>query len=1023
MITAFVDENAMSALAGLKTESDNSSKQNITIEFIDAAPLTAEVTYNNDEAEITIYVRDEMHTNGNIAFQATVNSAGIISSDEETVEVAYAVSEGINQILKEKGKLEECTNLDDEMQGVLFGVDKNDDITVKIVEGKKRPSLLCTTLFGAPRMMRPYTDEIMNQFEMDSMSFEEMEEAANEGDSDAMEQLAMAYLNGNDEIEENPEKAYYWFVKCAESGNDQAMFNVGLFTAKGFGTERDFGKAAEWMQKAADEGDEDAEVCAEEYKKLASAVEKANAGEAQAQADLAAGLMKLGGSLDQAGEGKDYEESVKWAEKAVAQGNADGYWTLALAYHHGRGVKKDINKAIELYQKGSEAGSDSCKHNLACEYMSGENIKKDQEKAFVLIKEAAENGHGLAMRDLGRCYQFANGTPGNMKKAVEWYEKALEVIDDPELAQKTAMFKMMADADPDFGEDYPESDEEDDLDLENLPEDYLEALEAVKTEIEEENCESTDEECEDDTISEEEGAELSKEEAMDALKSGQGVLKQVVTKADGTKKEVAIWGGYELDGYDRTLNVFMNQSDIGRFVKMITEEEINVDGILDPCEQEIGYQVTVDFMDCAAMCVMRKGEGKLSMEMYVRDERKTCQTVVEVGTGEIELTEDGNMSLDKETLENNKFLVYAIGFAGLRKYLLKERIVHKLYSMYDESAGVLVKVSKGGTITTRIVKGMERPDLPCEVFLLGEQICRPYLDELLGLKSTGVRKPRDPEFAAKLKAAEEKAQKEEAERKAAEEKAKKEAEEKRLEEERKAKEAAEEKKRQEMAEWKAKAEQIKANREAERSKRLEQYENEYKSNTARIQSRKDSDIANAKKKILELREKIERDNLELTGLGIFKFSRKKELRLSIEADTKTVTEIESSIPTIEKKAAEESTAVEKAYKQKKDNLDSELDKEYVIPDSPEEIERKRQEEEYRKAHMTKTEKENERLKEIILEELACSFGPVTIVELQENNYELSSLSNQKVSALVRQLVSDGKVKKIVDRKLSKFELA
>ena len=135
MITAFVDENAMNALAGLKTESDESSKQNITVEFIDAAPLTAEVVYNNADAEITIYVRDEMHTNENIAFQATVN-AGNVSSDEETVEVAYAVSEGINSILKEKGMLEECTKLDGEIQGVLFGVDKNDDITVKIVEGK-----------------------------------------------------------------------------------------------------------------------------------------------------------------------------------------------------------------------------------------------------------------------------------------------------------------------------------------------------------------------------------------------------------------------------------------------------------------------------------------------------------------------------------------------------------------------------------------------------------------------------------------------------------------------------------------------------------------------------------------------------------------------------------------------------------------------------------------------------------------------------------------------------------------------
>lgn len=1020
MITAFVDENAMNALAGLKTESDESSKQNITVEFIDAAPLTAEVVYNNADAEITIYVRDEMHTNENIAFQATV-SAGNVSSDEETVEVAYAVSEGINSILKEKGMLEECTKLDGEIQGVLFGVDKNDDITVKIVEGKKRPSLLCTTLFGAPRMMRPYADEIMSQFEMGSMSFEEMEEAANEGDSDAMEQLAMAYLNGNDEIEENPEKAYYWFVKCAESGNDQAMFNVGLFTAKGFGTERDFAKAAEWMRRASEAGDDDAEACAIEYEKLAVAVEKAKSGDAQAQADLAGGLMKLGGSLDQAGEGKDYEESVMWAEKAVAQGNADGYWTLALAYHHGRGVNKDINKAIEMYQKGAEAGSDSCKHNLACEYMTGENINKDQKKAFALIKEAAENGYGLAMRDLGRCYQFANGTPGNMKKAVEWYEKALEVIDDPELAQKTAMFKMMADADPDFGEDYPESEDDAELDLANLPEDYLAALEDVKAEIEaESDDEVSDKENNAVTESDE---ELSKEEAMDALKNGQGVLKQVVTKADGTKKEVAIWGGYELDGYDRTLNVFMNQSDIGRFFQMITEDEINLDGVLDPCDQEIGFQITVDFMDCAAMYILRKGEGKLTAEMYVRDERKTCQNIVEAGTGEFDLSEDGTLSVDKETLVENKFLVYALGILGLRKYLLKERIVHKLYNMFDEAAGVEIKVSKGGAVTAKIVKGMERPDLPCEVFLFGEQICRPYFDELLGLKSTGIRKPRDPEFAAKLKAAEEKAQREEEEKKAAEEKARKEAEAKRLEEEQKAKEAAEAKKKQEMDDWKAKADKIKQNREAERSKRLEQYENEYKSSMARIQSKKDSDISDARKRIADLREKIERDNTELAGLGIFMFGRKKELRLIIENDTKTISDIESSIPTIEKKASEEIATAEKNYKQKKDNLDSELDKEFVIPDSPEEIERKRQEEEYRKAHMTKTEKENERIKEVILEALACSFEPMSIVDLQKNDYELGSLSNQKVSALVRRLVDEGKVKKVIEGKVSKFELA
>lgn len=463
MINVYVDGDAMSALAEIESDVSLESKQDVTVEFIDAAPLTAVIAYDGDKAEISLYIRDEMHTNSRMALHGTATGDEITvdEGDEDTVKIAYAVAEGVNKYLQEKGMIEECSDLDPELQGILFEVKGDDEIKVKIVEGKKRPALLCTALFGAPRMVRPYSDEIMNQFALENLSMEDMEEAANDGDPSAMEQLAMAYLNGDDEVDENPEKAYYWFVKLAETGDDQAMFNVGLFTAKGFGTDRDFAKAAEWMQKAADEGDEDAEACAAEYRKLAEAVVKAKAGDAQAQADLAGGLMKLGGSLEQAGEGKDYEESVMWAEKAVEQGNPDGYWTLALAYHHGRGVDEDMDKAIDLYQKGADAGSPACQHNLGCEYMSGMNVRKDAHKAFELIKTAAEQGYGLAMRDLGRCYQFANGTPGNMKTAVEWYEKALEVIDDPELAQKTAMFKMMADADPSFGEDYPEDEDDD----------------------------------------------------------------------------------------------------------------------------------------------------------------------------------------------------------------------------------------------------------------------------------------------------------------------------------------------------------------------------------------------------------------------------------------------------------------------------------------------------------------------------------------------------------------------------------
>ena len=459
MINIYVDQDAMSALCELESSTVVTAKKDIRIEFIDAAALTAEVEYNGMNAEIRMYVRNEMHTNSHMVHHGTVkeNHIDVDEGEEGTITIAYSVAEGANKLLQEKGMLDECAELDEDVQGVLFGIDNDEEITIKIVKGKKRPALLCVNPFGARRMMRPYLDEIMKNSAIESMSLKDKEEAANAGDVDLMEQLAMDYLNG-DGVAIDPEKAYYWFVKCAEvGGSGQAMFNVGLLTAKGFGVERDFAKAAEWMQKAADEEDEDAKACVDEYRKLADATEKAIAGDAQAQADLASGLMKLSDSLIQAGEDKDFEESVMWAEKAVAQGCPDGYFILALAYHHGRGVAQDIDKAIEIYQKGADAGNAPCQYNLGCQYMSGENIEKDRHKGFALIKAAAEQGYGLAMKDLGECYQFAIGTPGNMKRAYEWYEKALEVIDDIELEQKVMMLGMISTTDH-FDEDYPEDD-------------------------------------------------------------------------------------------------------------------------------------------------------------------------------------------------------------------------------------------------------------------------------------------------------------------------------------------------------------------------------------------------------------------------------------------------------------------------------------------------------------------------------------------------------------------------------------
>ena len=71
---------------------------------------------------------------------------------------------------------------------------------------------------------------------------------------------------------------------------------------------------------------------------------------------------------------------------------------------------------------------------------------------------------------------------------------------------------------------------------------------------------------------------------------------------------------------------------------------------------------------------------------------------------------------------------------------------------------------------------------------------------------------------------------------------------------------------------------------------------------------------------------------------------------------------------------------------------------------------------------TKTQEQNVGIKATILKVLA-TIGSGTVTDIQNGNEELSALSNQKVSALIRQLVENGEVVKTTDKKKSIFSLA
>ena len=71
---------------------------------------------------------------------------------------------------------------------------------------------------------------------------------------------------------------------------------------------------------------------------------------------------------------------------------------------------------------------------------------------------------------------------------------------------------------------------------------------------------------------------------------------------------------------------------------------------------------------------------------------------------------------------------------------------------------------------------------------------------------------------------------------------------------------------------------------------------------------------------------------------------------------------------------------------------------------------------------TATQIENDGIKEVIVKVLE-NGGKMTISEMQKANEELGELSNQRISALVRQLIADGKLVREEDKRKAYFSIA
>lgn len=214
--------------------------------------------------------------------------------------------------------------------------------------------------------------------------------------------IAEIYRYGEN-TEQDRTKAYEYFKKAAEQGDEISQYDVGRCYEYGDGVEKNEFEAVKWYRKAAEQG--------------------------YIEAQYALGLC-----YDYGMEVEDRTEAVKWYRKAAEQGNAEAQFSLGQCYFYGNGVNKNKFEAVEWYQKAAEQGEAHAQFYLGFCYDSGDGIKEDKVEAAKWYQKAAEQGIAKAQYNLALHYYYGVGVSENKKNAKYWLECAADQGD--ESAQK-----------------------------------------------------------------------------------------------------------------------------------------------------------------------------------------------------------------------------------------------------------------------------------------------------------------------------------------------------------------------------------------------------------------------------------------------------------------------------------------------------------------------------------------------------------------------------------------------------------
>ncbi|MDD3063871.1 MAG: tetratricopeptide repeat protein, partial [Massilibacteroides sp.] len=257
-------------------------------------------------------------------------------------------------------------------------------------------------------------------------------------------------------VDQDYEKAVYWYSIAAESGNNEAITELAQCYRDGKGVKKDVNKALELFKKAASNGYELAygwigslydygdlgpnyEEALKWYKKAVELGANYYAREVTEMENKINGVEQNEKEfLERIRSGEEFGGNFGFAYKAALAGDPTGQALLGEFYYIGFRVKQNFPEAIKWFttvlQNADNSTSSimkknayaSAQYNIGRCYYFGHGLEQSYEKAFECFKKAAEEGYPQAQNNVAMCYYQGIGVIRDVTEAKKWIQKAVD---------------------------------------------------------------------------------------------------------------------------------------------------------------------------------------------------------------------------------------------------------------------------------------------------------------------------------------------------------------------------------------------------------------------------------------------------------------------------------------------------------------------------------------------------------------------------------------------------------------------